>query len=147
MGLCWNAGSRRDCRHDKNDSLGIEIIEIKTNSSEAMTAETSIIAQSVAAALFLALANIIAAVLSFRKAQRSADIQECLSTIIASMIARVVCMLGVSWYGLKVAKLHQLAFTLTLLSAYILSMAAEIWYIHLQQLRYEARKKAASGVS
>ncbi|TAE20583.1 MAG: hypothetical protein EAZ92_17845 [Candidatus Kapaibacterium sp.] len=112
-----------------------------------MTTEASTILQSVVAALVLALANIIAAVVSFRKAQRSVDLQECLATIITSMIARVVCMLGVSWYGLKVAKFHQLAFTLTLLSAYILSMAAEIWYIHLQQLRYEANKKAASSVS
>jgi hypothetical protein len=112
-----------------------------------MIAESNNAFHSVVAALLLALANIVAAIFSFRKAQRSADIQECLAIIITSMIARVVCMLGILWYGLKIVKFHQLAFTLTLLSVYILSMAAEIWYIHLQQLRHEARKKAASGVS
>lgn len=102
-----------------------------------MMTESSNLPQSIIVALCVAIGNIIAAVLSFRKALRSTDIQNTLSIVITSMVARVVCMLAALWFGIKVWKLHQIAFSLTLLSAYLLSMSVEIVVIHFQQLKRE----------
>lgn len=106
-----------------------------------MMTESSNLLQSAVAALCLAMANIIATVLSFRKALQSADIQGFLSVVITSMVARVVCMLAVLFFGIKVWHLHSLTFALTLVCLYLLSMSAEIVYIHREQLKKERERQ------
>ena len=110
---------------------------------DANTVVQSIIAQSVLAAVCVALVNILLAMLSFRIALRSADTKKFLSAVLGGMAVRVVGMLGTLWFGLKIWKLHQLAFPLTLLGLYLVSMAAEIITLHRRQLRSEQDKYKA----
>jgi hypothetical protein len=100
----------------------------------------NIAAQSVIAAVCVALVNILLAMLSFRIALRSADTKKFLSVVLGGMVVRIVGMLGALWFGLKIWNLHHIAFPLTLLQLYLFSMAAEIMMLHRRQLRSERKR-------
>jgi putative effector of murein hydrolase LrgA (UPF0299 family) len=98
--------------------------------------------QSVVIAGFLALGNILTAILAFRIALRQTQTQKFLDVIIGSMAARLAVMLGIVWYGLKILHLHSIAFPITLLGLYMVSMTLEITIIHKRELRLQRQRAA-----
>jgi hypothetical protein len=100
------------------------------------------ILQSIVIAALVALSNIIATILAFRIAFRRIETEKFLNVILGSMAARLAYMLGMVWFGLKILHLHTVIFPMTLLGAYIISMAVEITIIHKRELRLQQQRVA-----
>ena len=96
--------------------------------------------QSIVIAVCVALGNILAAIFAFRIAFRRTETPKFLDIIIGSMAARLAAMLGMVWYGLKILHLHSIAFPITLLGLYMVSMTLEITIIHKRELRLQRQR-------
>lgn len=101
---------------------------------------TNTVLQSIVVAALIALGNGIATTIGVYIAFRRTETPKVLNAIIASMAIRMACMLGAVWYGLKIWKLHVIAFPLALLSLYIVFMVVEITIIHRRELRLQRQR-------